>query len=82
MKVKKRYPFFVLSVKYEESPRLLGIFYFRYPRFLQKVELPEPTSDCAYRYIALLMSINNKLHYIFITSFKLTQDEITCFRIL
>ena len=23
----------------------LGIFYFRYPRFLQKVELPEPTTD-------------------------------------
>ena len=24
---------------------VLGIFYFRYPRFLQKVELPEPTTD-------------------------------------
>ena len=37
--------FLVLSVKYKETPRLLGIFHFRYPRFLQKVELPEPTTD-------------------------------------
>ena len=32
-------------MKYKESPWFLGIFHFRYPRFLQKVELPEPTTD-------------------------------------
>ena len=44
-KLKKGILFLVLSVKYKETPGLLEIFHFRYPRFLQKVELPEPTTD-------------------------------------
>ena len=44
-KLKKGILFLVLSVKYRETPWFLGTFHFRYPCFLQKVELPEPTTD-------------------------------------
>ena len=45
-KLKKGFLFSVLSIEYKWRSWFLGVFHFVNPRFLQKIELPEPTTDC------------------------------------